>query len=129
VADTRIGQNFTSAFGPPSLVTSTTRNFPIQSSQCGIPMQIFCLAGRQIHPTVLGQNQHQHSMATIANPVRAAVGEIEDHRVRIESRLKAIYVIHETAPGVARATRPAASRFISTFLRSETSARLPTLQA
>jgi hypothetical protein len=37
VADTRTSQNFTGAFGPPSLAASTERNFPIQSSQCGIP--------------------------------------------------------------------------------------------
>jgi len=37
VADTRTGQNFTGAFGPPSLAAFAGRNFPIQSSPCGIP--------------------------------------------------------------------------------------------
>ena len=37
VADTRAGQGFTGAFGPPSLAMDTTRNFPIQASPCGIP--------------------------------------------------------------------------------------------
>jgi hypothetical protein len=37
VADTRASQPFTGAFGPPSLVAYTNRNFPIQSSPCGIP--------------------------------------------------------------------------------------------
>jgi len=37
VADTRSTQPFTGAFGPPSLAAYTGRNFPIQSSMCGIP--------------------------------------------------------------------------------------------
>jgi hypothetical protein len=37
VADTRSSQPFTGAFGPPSLAAYTNRNFPIQSSSCGIP--------------------------------------------------------------------------------------------
>ncbi len=37
VADTRTGQGFTGAFGPPSLAAYSGRNFPIQSSPCGIP--------------------------------------------------------------------------------------------
>src|SRR5262249_55261904 len=37
IADTRTGQGFTGAFGPPSLVGGTPRTFPIQSSACGIP--------------------------------------------------------------------------------------------
>ena len=36
VADTRTGQGFTGAFGPPSLAAYAGRNFPIQSSPCGI---------------------------------------------------------------------------------------------
>jgi hypothetical protein len=36
VADTRASQPFTGAFGPPSLAAYTGRNFPIQSSPCGI---------------------------------------------------------------------------------------------
>ena len=37
VADTRTTQPFTGPFGPPSLAAYTDRNFPIQSSACGIP--------------------------------------------------------------------------------------------
>ena len=37
VADTRSSQSFTGAFGPPSLTAYNYRNFPIQSSPCGIP--------------------------------------------------------------------------------------------
>ena len=37
VADTRSSQNFTGVFGPPSLTAYNYRNFPIQSSPCGIP--------------------------------------------------------------------------------------------
>ncbi len=37
VADTRTTQPFTGAFGPPSLTAYAYRNFPIQSSSCGIP--------------------------------------------------------------------------------------------
>ncbi len=37
VADTRTGQSFTGAFGPPSLAAYAGRDFPIQSSSCGIP--------------------------------------------------------------------------------------------
>jgi hypothetical protein len=37
VADTRSSQPFTDPFGPPSLTANTYRNFPIQSSPCGIP--------------------------------------------------------------------------------------------
>ncbi len=37
IADTRASQSFTGAFGPPSLGAYTYRNFPIQSSSCGIP--------------------------------------------------------------------------------------------
>jgi hypothetical protein len=37
VADTRTGQNFSGAFGPPSLAANAQRNFPIQSGQCGLP--------------------------------------------------------------------------------------------
>jgi hypothetical protein len=37
VADTRTGQGYGGAFGPPSLAAYTGRNFPIQSSPCGIP--------------------------------------------------------------------------------------------
>jgi len=40
VADTRSSQNFTGAFGPPSLAASQGRNFPIQSSPCGIPSTV-----------------------------------------------------------------------------------------
>ena len=38
VADTRTSQNFTGQFGPPSLAAFVDRNFPIQSSTCGIPL-------------------------------------------------------------------------------------------
>jgi hypothetical protein len=37
VADTRTSQPFTGQFGPPSLAAYTNRDFPIQSSSCGIP--------------------------------------------------------------------------------------------
>jgi hypothetical protein len=37
VADTRAGQSFTGALGPPSLTAYTYRNFPIRSTLCGIP--------------------------------------------------------------------------------------------
>ncbi len=37
VADTRAGSGFSSPFGQPSLLGGATRNFPIQSSACGIP--------------------------------------------------------------------------------------------
>jgi hypothetical protein len=37
VADTRSSQPFTGAFGPPSLASFVSRNFPVQSSPCGIP--------------------------------------------------------------------------------------------
>ena len=37
IADTRTGNGFTGAFGPPSLVGGATRNFPIQSSSCDVP--------------------------------------------------------------------------------------------
>ena len=37
VADTRSSQPFTGPFGPPSMGAYMDRNFPIQSSQCGIP--------------------------------------------------------------------------------------------
>jgi hypothetical protein len=37
IADTRTGDGFTGAFGPPSLVGGATRNFPIQSSSCDVP--------------------------------------------------------------------------------------------
>ncbi len=40
VADTRSSQNFTGQFGPPSLAAFTGRNFPIQSSPCGIPATV-----------------------------------------------------------------------------------------
>jgi hypothetical protein len=37
IADTRASSGLTGGFGPPSLVAITHRNFPIQSSPCGIP--------------------------------------------------------------------------------------------
>jgi len=37
VADTRSSQPFSGAFGPPSLAGSAPRDFPLQSSVCGIP--------------------------------------------------------------------------------------------
>ena len=37
IADTRMGQSKTGAFGPPSLAAQTSRDFPIQSSDCNIP--------------------------------------------------------------------------------------------
>ena len=37
VADTRTSEPFMGAFGPPSLAASGERDFPIQSSPCGIP--------------------------------------------------------------------------------------------
>jgi len=40
VADTRSSQNFTGQFGPPSLAAFVGRNFPIQSSPCGIPATV-----------------------------------------------------------------------------------------
>jgi hypothetical protein len=39
VADTRAGQGKTGAFGPPALVASATRSFPVRSSGCGVPAQ------------------------------------------------------------------------------------------
>jgi hypothetical protein len=36
IADTRAGQGKTGAFGPPSLVAFSTRDFPIVSSSCGL---------------------------------------------------------------------------------------------
>lgn len=38
VSDTRSGSGFTGAFGPPSLVAGATRNFPIPSSVCNVPV-------------------------------------------------------------------------------------------
>jgi alpha-tubulin suppressor-like RCC1 family protein len=38
IADTRTGQGFSGQFGPPSLAAYVNRNFPIQSSSCGIPV-------------------------------------------------------------------------------------------
>jgi hypothetical protein len=37
VADTRAGFGFSGSFGPPSLVSDASRNFPMPSSTCGIP--------------------------------------------------------------------------------------------
>lgn len=37
VADTRAGSGFTGLFGPPALVASATRNFPISSGVCSVP--------------------------------------------------------------------------------------------
>ncbi len=37
IADTRTGDGFSGAFGPPSLVAQATRSFPMPSSACGIP--------------------------------------------------------------------------------------------
>jgi hypothetical protein len=37
IADTRTGSGFTGVFGPPSLIGTATRNFPVQQSPCGIP--------------------------------------------------------------------------------------------
>ena len=37
VADTRAGNGFSDAFGPPSLAGGATRNFPIPSSSCNVP--------------------------------------------------------------------------------------------
>jgi hypothetical protein len=37
VADTRLGQGTSGAFGPPTMTARTTRDFPIPSSTCGIP--------------------------------------------------------------------------------------------
>ncbi len=37
VADTRASSSFSGAFGAPSLVGGATRNFPIPSSNCGVP--------------------------------------------------------------------------------------------
>jgi hypothetical protein len=37
IADTRAGQALSGPFGPPSLSASSTRNFPVQASACGIP--------------------------------------------------------------------------------------------
>ena len=37
VADTRSSQSFAGSFGPPSLVASVQRDFPIANSNCGIP--------------------------------------------------------------------------------------------
>jgi hypothetical protein len=40
VADTRSTSGFSGAFGPPSLVSGATRNFPVQQSSCGIPATV-----------------------------------------------------------------------------------------
>jgi len=40
VADTRSSQSYMGAFGPPSLAAYVGRNFPIQSSSCGIPATV-----------------------------------------------------------------------------------------
>lgn len=37
VVDTRVGQGFTGAFGPPALLANTPRNIPIPSSACAVP--------------------------------------------------------------------------------------------
>jgi len=37
IVDTRVGQGFTGAFGPPALVANSSRIIPIPSSSCGIP--------------------------------------------------------------------------------------------
>jgi len=37
VADTRAGNGFSGAFGPPSLVAQVERDFPIPASSCGVP--------------------------------------------------------------------------------------------
>jgi hypothetical protein len=37
VADTREGQPFSGAFGPPFITGGTARNFPVPSSACGVP--------------------------------------------------------------------------------------------
>ena len=37
IADTRVGNGFSGAFGPPYLSAGATRSFPIQSSSCGVP--------------------------------------------------------------------------------------------
>jgi hypothetical protein len=37
VADTRVGQPFSGAFGPPFLGAGTARNIPVSSGACGIP--------------------------------------------------------------------------------------------
>lgn len=55
VADTRTGTGFTGAFGPPSLVGTTTRNFPVQQSACDIPStQAYSLRMTAIAPGPLG---------------------------------------------------------------------------
>ena len=38
VVDTRVGQGFTGAFGPPSLVGGLPRTIPIPESPCGLPV-------------------------------------------------------------------------------------------
>jgi len=56
VADTRTGQGFTGAFGPPSLAAFADRDFPIQSSPCGIPatVQAYALNMTVVPPGPLG---------------------------------------------------------------------------
>jgi len=54
VADTRTGQPFSGAFGPPSLVANTNRNFPIQSSSCNIPANA---AAYSLNVTAVPQGQ------------------------------------------------------------------------
>jgi hypothetical protein len=55
VADTRTGNGFTGAFGPPSLVGATTRNFPVQQSSCDIPStQAYSVRMTVIPPGPLG---------------------------------------------------------------------------
>jgi hypothetical protein len=56
VADTRASQPFTGAFGPPSLVANAGRNFPIQTSPCGIPAtaQAYALNMTVVPPGPLG---------------------------------------------------------------------------
>jgi hypothetical protein len=56
VADTRTGEGFTGAFGPPSLASGSTREFPMPSSGCNIPSsaQAYSLNITVLPQTTLG---------------------------------------------------------------------------
>jgi hypothetical protein len=55
VADTRVGTGFGGLFGPPSLVGTGTRSFPVQESSCGIPStEAYSLRMTVVAPARLG---------------------------------------------------------------------------
>lgn len=73
VADTRTGQGFTGAFGPPEIPNQGTRNFPIQSSACNIPttalaysLNITAVPDASLaYLTVWPQGQNQPTVSTL----------------------------------------------------------------